>query len=500
MNRLRIAFLVIPLALGGAACSDQTASGPDGADNNTVTPVPPGMVISNPLSSSANAGAEVGLASIAMSGDSVAYVSLTPQTLPNAANVQIRNRSTSGATTLVPVIQGGFDPVAVAARAGDELILTISMYGGGTSTMSVVVPARHPPTVVRTSPAKGRTDVALNVTVTVVFSEPIDPKTLSATSVRLLHDGNPVSGSVRLSDNAWTAEFVPDKALEPLSSYELVVTQDIRDLDGDSPNALYSVDFTTQESSGVGLVGSYSASVTDTLGIVNGLALHTIWLNLERSGDLLSGTMGIEGWPGGPYSVEGEFNPASSEGTFGTVRLHLGVDAPDFDFFLEAEITKANGSELSGKLIWGDMQSTTPSPDARSTPIVLRGIRPDLIGGIYVGHVTESLTFLNGILLNAIWLRVEQSGNQFSGAFDIQGYPFGPYDIEGEFNPASSKGTFGTVRLHLGVNAPDFDFFLEAEITKADGSELSGKLIWGDMQSITPGPGAHSTPIVLRRF
>jgi len=173
---------------------------------------------------------------------------MEPGTFPSAVTIEIRNRTTGGASRLIPVIDGGFDPVQIEAREGDLLAMTDSTATGVRTLMTFTVPTRRPPTVVRSNPAKGRVDVALNVIVSVIFSEPIDPKTLSATSLRLLHDGNPVTGSVRLSGNAWTAEFVPDKPLAAQSSYELVITQDIRDLDGDVLEHDYESDFRTGSS------------------------------------------------------------------------------------------------------------------------------------------------------------------------------------------------------------------------------------------------------------
>ena len=242
MNRIITASLIVPLALGGAACSDRTPAGPD----NTTTPhEPPGIVVSNPRSSSTPASALGGRTSISFSSEAtVAYVSVVPGTYPGAVDARIRNRTAGGAVKIVEIVEGGFDPVAVEAKAGDELDLTFSM-NDMTITMTLEVPPRRPPAVVRSDPPTGRIDVALNQALTVIFSEPIDPTSLSAASVRLVHDGEPVSGTVALADNGWTADFFPDNPLEPLARYELVVTQDIRDLDGDALEVSYSVTFVT---------------------------------------------------------------------------------------------------------------------------------------------------------------------------------------------------------------------------------------------------------------
>ena len=80
---------------------------------------------------------------------------------------------------------------------------------------------------------------------TVVFNEPVDGKTVTPSSVRLLKEGNPVNGRVVFADNLWTVKFVPEKALEPQSSYQLVVTPAVRDLDGEALGGSYGANFTT---------------------------------------------------------------------------------------------------------------------------------------------------------------------------------------------------------------------------------------------------------------
>jgi Tol biopolymer transport system component len=178
---------------------------------------------------------------------SMTYISLPPGTLPLAVSVRVRNR-TSGepATPPIAIVDGGFDPIAIGASAGDVLELTIHQSDGRTLTFNATVPRRRPPSVVRTNPPKGRTDVALSTRPTVIFSEPIDPRTLSTTSLQLLRSGTTVSGSVALEPTAgWSAEFTPTSLLEPGTMYALVVTRDIRDLNGDPIAEPITTTFTT---------------------------------------------------------------------------------------------------------------------------------------------------------------------------------------------------------------------------------------------------------------
>jgi Tol biopolymer transport system component len=139
---------------------------------------------------------------------------------------------------------GGFDPSSIGADAGDELSLEVTI-GSAPTIVSVKVPVRLPPRVVRTNPARGRTDVALNVQVLIVFSEPVDKSTVTTASVVLLRNGLPVTGTVNVSEDGLNVFFVPQSSLEPSTTYALESRPGIRDLDGDPLAEGLSETFTT---------------------------------------------------------------------------------------------------------------------------------------------------------------------------------------------------------------------------------------------------------------
>jgi len=182
MKRLCPQLLIAAIATVTLQCSDRGTVAPENIDLGP--PPPQGMVISN-SHSTLPSSAEPGV-SFSTSGDGISYVSLAPRTLPNAVRVQIQNRKRNAPTTTVPVVDGGFDPVAIASSVGDTLDLAAVSIDGTTQPMTVRVPPKRPPSVVRTRPAKGLTDVALTVVVSVVFTEPIDLKTVDASSLQLL--------------------------------------------------------------------------------------------------------------------------------------------------------------------------------------------------------------------------------------------------------------------------------------------------------------------------
>ena len=174
-----------------------------------------------------------------------AFVSLAPGTSPGAASARITNRRSGGEVTTV-MADGGFDPVAVPALAGDTLDITITLGDGELAYAKAGVPARRQPRVVRTRPVAGRTDVALSASIVVIFSEPIDLTTLSGGGIRLLRDGEAVDGTIRPApESSVGVEFVPVEPLEPGTQYDLVLTSVIQDLSGDGLEAASRTSFTT---------------------------------------------------------------------------------------------------------------------------------------------------------------------------------------------------------------------------------------------------------------
>ena len=212
-------------------------------------PPPPGAIVSDPLPPASPAARRGTFSVSGASGSGITYVSLTPGTAPGGLLAQIRNTRT-GDNLSVPVGAGGFDPVAMPASAGDTLDITVTLSGGENPRHFIqMVPLKHSPTVVRTYPSSGRRDVPLNSTIVVVFSEPIDPGTVTASTVQVQRGSTPISGTLEFSDAEHVAVvFVPASPLAPSTLYTVVVTDGIRDLEGDGLESAFTAQFTTAAS------------------------------------------------------------------------------------------------------------------------------------------------------------------------------------------------------------------------------------------------------------
>jgi len=237
-----VLYLLTSLTVLVASCDD----GP--VDPSNKSDVPDGLIISEPASLAVNSTRALSLGvSPTTTGSSVAWVSAEPGTFADVIDIQIRNVTTDGPPPdPIAVQDGGFDPIPVLASAGDELEFALHQFDGRVTLLHLTVPPHRPPVVVRTHPPKGRTDVALNVQPIVVFSEPIEPITLTFASFQLRQHDTQVAGTVALvPESPFTVQFIPDSPLAPSTTYELVVTPEIRDLDGDFLEAEVRVEFTT---------------------------------------------------------------------------------------------------------------------------------------------------------------------------------------------------------------------------------------------------------------
>lgn len=236
---LPVAFLPL-VTLLWIACRDaaRLTEPSDGGAGLVVSD--PAVVVPEALGGIAAARNVVGAAAA-----EVAYVSLPPGTITEATFATVHNISKSVEAT-VTVIDGGFDPIAIEAAAGDTI--EVEPQGRVAESMALVVPVRRPPQIVRTSPKHGKRDVAFNERILVVFSEPLDRQSVDASAIQLRRAGLVVPGRVEIDETGLTLRFVPNAPLLPGTDYEIVVTDNPRDLDGDHLPSLVRADFTTAAS------------------------------------------------------------------------------------------------------------------------------------------------------------------------------------------------------------------------------------------------------------
>jgi hypothetical protein len=199
-----------------------------------------------------------------VSGDGpegVSYVSYPPGSFPGADSLGVRN-VTRGLTVGAAFMDGGVDPIPVPSSVGDTLQITVTGSAGAEvfEDITRVIPDEEPPIIVRTDPRRRRTRVPLNARVAIVFSEPVDPSTITPESIGLYLGNNRIPAALSVSDDLLQVEVKPQHKLELAKTYAIQVGLGLMDLAGSRIQEEFRSEFTTTEE-----VGSIMV-VTNTIG------------------------------------------------------------------------------------------------------------------------------------------------------------------------------------------------------------------------------------------
>lgn len=235
-------IVAVPALLVLIGCSERTPTAPAPKQISTLVVVSAPTGRSGLVSRVSRGVSPVGSSETATGDENGVYVSMPPGSVPGSEKATVQTLGTRQVLT-VTMVDGGFDPTALAANVGDTLEVDVSLPAGIESYFAVV-PPRRPPSLVRTDPPKGKTDVPLNTQIIIVFSDPIAPATLSG-AVQLLDGSTVVTGDITLSPSAVIAVFTPASPLAPNRSYQLVVDTTLRNSRGEAPDSAVHVPFST---------------------------------------------------------------------------------------------------------------------------------------------------------------------------------------------------------------------------------------------------------------
>lgn len=237
-----VGLLALLFALGDCSDSQQIPTHPTGGDAQKLRD---GVVLSGPLGSTRGVSTS-GPGS--QSTSALSYVSMPPGTLTDGDSVRIANASSSNTVVIAQMGDGGFDPVPIAASENDSLDIGVFRHGQEGEHVFLRVPAMRQPAVIRTAPARGRTDVPLNQAIVIVLSQPLDASTVTPSSVLLTLNGVPVPETVQVQvGQPWVVLLSPNGLLAPNATYSIVVTTAVKDANGSALAAQVSSTFTTSD-------------------------------------------------------------------------------------------------------------------------------------------------------------------------------------------------------------------------------------------------------------
>lgn len=235
----------LPLLLGATlvcVCTEpDLGNGPDREDSE----LPTELQVSNPVVASTLSAPHAARILADENGENVVYVALPTGAVPQGARAAVRRVGDELPINL-PVLDGGFDPVAIRALPTDSIEIVVTNAAGGVllSARAAVKPSR-PPKIVRTFPPRKKSDMPLNSSMVVVVGEPLDRTTVSTKSVRLFAGRREIAGSVQVLDDGTSVAFTPDAELERNQEYRLVLGAAIADLEGETLGSDFVVGFRT---------------------------------------------------------------------------------------------------------------------------------------------------------------------------------------------------------------------------------------------------------------
>ncbi len=123
------------------------------------------------------------------------------------------------------------------------------MDTGGAQALEFIkeVPDAKRPTVVRTDPKSGRRDVPLNIQLRVIFSEPVNPATVTNSTLVIEQQRSQIDGDITVSPDGLLATFLPRAELLPETEYTISVGSGILDIDGSPLDGPVTASFTTAQ-------------------------------------------------------------------------------------------------------------------------------------------------------------------------------------------------------------------------------------------------------------
>ncbi len=193
------------------------------------------IVFSKPMNPST-----VNASTISLSGAGVGVVSGAINYDPSSTSLTFSPTSAlqNGIAYTITVSTGATD------AAGNPLAAPFT----STFTTSAAAPPPDitPPSVVSSTPVNGSTGVSITTPISITFSEPLLPATVSSSTIFLSGPGGAtVGGTVSYDNSSLSAVFTPAASLQNGTSYTLNATTGVKDVAGNSLQSTFAATFTT---------------------------------------------------------------------------------------------------------------------------------------------------------------------------------------------------------------------------------------------------------------
>jgi hypothetical protein len=230
------------------------------------------------------------------------------------------------------------------------------------SFTTAAAPDTTAPTVTSTDPANGATGVALNKKIAAVFSEAMDPLTITTLTFTLKQGVTPITGTVTYA--GFTATFSPLSNLASSTTYTATITTGAKDLASNALASSFVWSFTTgaapdttpptvistdpgNGATGVALNKKVAATFSEAM---NPLMITTSTFTLQQGATNVSGTVTYIG-------TTATFSPASNLASSTTYTATITTGAKDLA-----------GNALASSFVWSF--TTGAAPDTTAPTVI----------------------------------------------------------------------------------------------------------------------------------
>lgn len=313
------AFLFL-ISLSLSACFDGSSNSKTSTDEPAVIAV---LSVTSTAPADGQAGVGIGTKVVAVFNKAVnsATVNETSFTLQGAGETAITGAVSYDASTRTATLEPGSDlsgstvytatlTTNVEDEAGDSLVEDVTWTFTSGDLADTVSPTLN---ASATTPKNGDMDVLRNVKLNIVFSEAIDPATVTSTTIKLTDAGVAVPGVLSYV-NPSTVVFSSNTALAANTEHTLTLSSGILDLTGNAL-ALTTLIFTT------GADVSSSPTFVDLGSAANYVLLAKTGISTTGTTDIL-GDIAVS--PVDRTALTGFNETLDASGTFATSTLVTG--------------------------------------------------------------------------------------------------------------------------------------------------------------------------------
>jgi Ice-binding-like/Bacterial Ig-like domain len=289
------------------------------------------------------------------------------------------------------------------------------------------------PTIRSTAPEDAATEVAVGASVNVVFSEAMDPSTLTGATFTLTQGGAPVAGAVTYS--GVKATFTPTATLALGALYKATITTGVDDLAQNALAANHTWSFTTRAVADTTLPAITSTSPADGAADVASKAVISATFSEAMEPSTVTGATFTVTRAGAPLS--GSVTYAGTTATF-TPESALPLDG-SFLATVSTGVKDLAGNALAAKLIWTFTTPQRPTVLSTSPAASEQGVALNRPVQATFSEAMDPATILASTFF------VKQGGAYVSGVVSYQGTtatfaPTGLYPVSSTMTATITTG------------------------------------------------------------